>query len=80
MIALSVRSCAINRSRPAPIARRTDSSRCRDAARASVKLAALAQAIRKISPTAAIKTYSGSVKRARWRNWPRPAGSNTIVS
>ena len=69
---LSIRSCRTIRARPAPIARRTAISRCRDAARASSRLATLAQAISSTSPTAAISTKSG----ARYSlSQERPAGS-----
>ena len=53
---LSVRSWATMRSRRAPIATRSASSRCRPAARPSSRLATLAQQIRSTSPTAPART------------------------
>ena len=56
--ALSVSICRIRRSRPAPTAARTTSSRPRAAARASSRLATLAQAISSTNATAASSTNS----------------------
>jgi hypothetical protein len=57
---LSVSNWRTRRDRPAPIARRTDSSRCRAAARASSRLATLAHAISSTSPTTAESSQSVS--------------------
>jgi hypothetical protein len=53
---LSVSICLISRTRPAPTAARTTSSRPRDAARASSRLATFAHAISSTNATAASST------------------------
>ncbi len=55
---LSVSSCRASRQRPAPIAVRIAISRCRAVARASSRLARLAQAISSTKPTAPMSTSS----------------------
>ena len=59
---LSVITWRMSRSRPAPKALRIENSRCRAAARASRRLATLAQAIASTTPTTAVRMRSG------WRN------------
>ena len=61
-IALSVMSCRISRSRPAPRAARTTSSLCLPAVRAKNRLATLAQAISRTNPTALEKIISAGRK------------------
>src|ERR1051325_2012008 len=57
-IRLSARSCLTSRPRPAPSAARSANSRVREAARASSRLATLAQAINKTNPTAPNSIHS----------------------
>ena len=57
-MALSVSSCRMRRRRPAPSAARIAISDCRDAARASIRFATLAQAISSTRPTAPSSTSS----------------------
>jgi hypothetical protein len=62
---LSVRNCRTMRSREAPIASRTATSRCRAEPRASSRLATLAQAISNTKPTApSIVRKTGRTSRA----------------
>ena len=72
---LSVSIAGSGGARPAPIARRIPISRWRHVARASSRLATLAQAISKTMPTTAMSTSSGSLKSSRMRRCasaPRP--------
>ena len=77
MTRLSIRSCRSSERRAAPNARRMAISRRRDAARASNKLATLAQAISSTKPTSAIRAVSGFSHSCR--NWLMPcaAGCNS---
>ena len=81
------------RPRPAPIAARTASSRCRDAPRTSIKLARFAHMISSTNPTADIRTMpmrsivgadvgvAGSERRARHsRDWSRDTVSSSRLA
>ena len=63
--------------RPAPIASRTAISFCRDQARASSRLATLAQAISTTRPTMPASTSSGVFSRCCSSGRPCPPGRNT---
>ena len=83
---LSVRNCRINRARLAPSAMRTAISLCRVAVRAVVRLATLAQAIRRTKPTAPNKIRSGrrvsptTCSRRPTRPTPQPLSSGACCT
>ena len=72
---LSTNNCAMTRPRLEPSASRMAISLCRDAARASSRLAMLAQAINKTNPTIAINTASGCENCWRRADWPLDASA-----
>src|SRR5262249_50431604 len=73
---LSSGSCRITRHRPAPMLSRTAISRLRAVARASNKLATLAQAIARMNPTSAISAYSGFEYCRRIESSPPPPSTS----
>ncbi len=78
---LSARSWRTTRPRAAPRANRTAISRRRAAARASSMLATLAQAMRRIRPTAAMSKAAAGVSMPSTMGWNRTerAGSNEAL-
>ena len=76
---LSTMSCRTMRLRPAPSANRIAISFSRPIARASKRLATLAQAIRRTKPTSAINTHSGVENCSRSEDRPRAPGRTSIV-
>ena len=77
--ALSTSVCRTRRDRLAPIARRTLISRCRPVARASIRLATLAQAMSSTRPTMPISTATGPDRSPRICDRPREASCSTRV-
>ena len=71
---LSASSCRTMRPREAPIASRTAISRSRAVARASIRLARLAQAISSTRPVVASSSHSGDSYVRRSVEMPVPAG------
>ena len=67
------------RPRPAPSARRTANSFCRDVARAISRLATFAQAIRRTPTTVPISSQSGCLSCMRSGERPCAAGRRSIV-
>ena len=76
---LSISSCRTIWLRLAPIAVRIAISRRRDAARASSRLATLAQAISSTRPTSHWRTIRGDANELRRPDWPRAAGTSEKV-
>ena len=77
--ALSTSVCRIRRARPAPSARRTLISRCRPVARASIRLATLAQAMSNTSPTMPMSISAGALRVPRSGDNPREASWSVSV-
>ena len=71
----STRSCRTSRARLAPRARRRATSRCRDEARASIRLATFAHAMSNTRPTIPMSMTSGVFDWSRSPETPRPPGS-----
>ena len=76
----SVSICRIRRVRPAPNDMRTAISRSRVVARASERLAMLAQAMSKTRPTTAIRICKGKAARRLRRGRPRSTGVSSILA
>jgi hypothetical protein len=77
--ALSTSVCCTSRQRLAPTAARTLISRWRPVARASIRLATLAQAMSSTTPTMPISTSTGVPSAPRISERPREASCSTSV-
>ena len=78
--ALSTRSCRISRPRPAPRARRSESSRCREMPRASMRPARFRHAMSSTTPATPDRIQSGRSARAVSASTPRAAGRNSAAT